>query len=299
MKLSLLCCTILAGALVLTGCRHAAAPAVPQGNEVTYPVRGTVVSTSAATGEVMLDAEAIPGFMEAMAMPYKLAQPEVISELHPGDRLTGVIRGTKDEGGVHDVRLDQIVIVGQAQPDYKPAVQYHVPQVGEALPDFKLLNQSGKTIHLSQFRGRALLLTFIYTRCPLADFCPRMSQNFAEIDTALAADPKLYAKTHLLSISFDPVYDTPAVLHSYGSAYTGKYSKETFDHWDFAAPAKADLPALTQFFDVGVTPGENGTLTHSLSTLLVGKDGKIMGWYPTKDWQAKDMLQALKDAAAK
>ncbi len=85
-----------------------------------------------------------------------------------------------------------------------PPVQFHVPQPGDAVPDFKLLNQSGKIIHLAQFKGRVLLVTFIYTRCPLSDYCPRMSRNFAAIDQGLAADPKLYAKTHLLSISFDP-----------------------------------------------------------------------------------------------
>lgn len=285
--------------LGVSGCRRAAAPAAAQGSSVSFPVRGSVVSTDPAAGEVMLDAEAIPGFMEAMAMPYKLAQTDVIGELHPGDKITGVIRATKDEGGFHDAKLDQIVIVQQAKPDYKPAVQYHVPQVGETLPDFKLTNQSGKTIHLSQFRGKALLLTFIYTRCPLADFCPKMSENFAQIDHALAADPKLYGKTHLLSISFDPAYDTPAVLRSYGGAYTGKYTNEKFDHWDFAAPAKDDLAAITQFFDVGVTPGEKGTFNHSLSTMLVGKDGKVVGWYPMKDWQPQEMLQAVKNEAAK
>ncbi|HEY0307711.1 MAG TPA: SCO family protein [Acidobacteriaceae bacterium] len=302
MKIFMQGCAVMGLALALgvSGCRRAAAPAQQtQGNAVTFPLKGSVVSTDAAAGEVTVDAEAIPGFMEAMAMPYKLAQPEVIGELHPGDRITGVIRTTKDEGGFHDAKLDQIVIVAQSKPDYKPAVQYHVPQVGEELPDFKLTNQSGKAIHLSQFRGKALLLTFIYTRCPLADFCPKMSENFAQIDHALAADPKLYAKTHLLSISFDPAYDTPAVLRSYGGAYTGKYTNEKFEHWDFAAPTKDDLPRITQFFDVGVTPGEKGTLNHSLSTMLAGKDGKVVGWYPMKDWQPQEMLKAVKNEAAK
>jgi protein SCO1 len=281
--------------LLITGCRHSAAPAPD--TLMHFAVRGRVVSTDAAAGEVTLDAAAIPGFMDAMIMPYKLAQPDVLGELHAGDRITAQIDVVKDADGFHDVRLDQIVIVAQARPDYVPAVQFHVPQAGDAVPDFKLLNQSGKTIHLGQFKGRVLLVTFIYTRCPLSDYCPRMSRNFAAIDQALAADPKLHAKTHLLSISFDPAYDRPAVLRSYGGAYTGNYTKEQFAHWDFAAPPKAELPAITQYFNVGVTPGESGTLTHSLSTILIGKDGRIAAWYPTNDWQPQDILQAMKDAA--
>jgi protein SCO1/2 len=283
--------------LLMAGCRHIAAPTAPS-NLMQFAVRGKVVSTDAAAGEVTLDAAAIPGFMDAMIMPYKLAQPDVLGELHPGDRITAQIDVVKDEGGFHDARLDQIVIVAQARPDYIPAVQFHVPQAGDDVPDFKLLNQSAKLIHLAQFKGRVLLVTFIYTRCPLSDYCPRMSRNFAVIDQALAADPKLYAKTHLLSISFDPAYDKPAVLRSYGGAYTGNYTSEQFAHWDFAAPPKPELPAITQYFNVGVTPGENGTLTHSLSTILIGKDGKVAAWYPTNDWQPKDILQAMKDAAA-
>ena len=193
--------------------------------------------------------------------------------------------------------LDQIVITAQAQPDYKPQAQYHVPATGDAVPDFHLINQSGREIDFRQFRGKALLVTFIYTRCPLSDYCPRMSRNFAAIDKSLQADPSIYKKTHLLSISFDPAYDSPTVLRSYGEAYTGNYTKEKFGHWDFAAPSKADLPKLLQFFDVGATPGENHTITHSLSTVVIAPDGTIAQWYPTNDWKPEDVLNELKKVA--
>ena len=133
------------------------------------------------------------------------------------------------------------------------------------VPDFALLNQSGKTIHLAQLKGKVVLLTFIYTRCPLAEFCPKMSSNFAEIDKALAADKRDYAKTHLLSVSFDPKYDTPAVLRSYGGAHTGRFNDEEFRHWEFAAPAVAELPKVEQYFDVGVT-GDSVDLRARFST---------------------------------
>jgi protein SCO1/2 len=278
------------------GCRQGSSSNAAQTSpEKTFSVRGKVISTDAT--HVTLDHEALPGFMEAMTMPYKLKDPGVVSELHPGDLITARIVVHQDAAGFRDPELDNIVVIAQARPDYKPAVQYHTPHVGDAVPDFRLLNQSGRNIRVSEFKGKVLVVTFIYTRCPLADYCPRMSRNFAEIDKALAGDPALYRETHLLSISFDPSYDTPAVLRSYGGAYTGNYTKETFAHWDFAAPPEKELSQVTQFFGVGVTPGENKTLNHSLSTAVIGKDGKIVAWYPTNDWEPADVVEAVKQAA--
>ena len=283
--------------LGVTGCRqNSSANTAKTYPEKTFSVRGRVVTTDAT--HVTLDHEAVPGFMEAMTMPYKLKDPSVVSELHPGDRITARIVVQQDAAGFRHAELDNIVVIAQARPDYKPAVQYHIPEVGDTVPDFQLRNQSGRTIRLAQFKGKVLLVTFVYTRCPLADYCPRMSRNFAEIDKTLSSDPALYGKTHLLSISFDPGYDTPAVLRSYGGAYTGNYTKETFAHWDFAAPSEKELPEVTKFFGVGVTPGENKTLNHSLSTAVIGKDGRIVAWYPTNDWTPSTVVEATRKAAA-
>ena len=143
-----------------------------------------------------------------------------------------------------------------------------------------------------------MLVTFIYTRCPLPDYCIRMSRNFATIQHQLAADPELYNKVHLLSVSFDPAHDTPEVLRRYGSAYTGDHSGQAFSHWDFAAPPGAELDAVDQFFDVGVSPGSNNTLTHSLSTTIISPDGKIFRWYPSNDWTPSAAIDDIKQAVA-
>jgi len=290
---------LLAGVLALAcGCHESPAPATAASATANgvkqYHIRGVIVSTDPAKGEVTLDTEAIPGFMDAMVMPYKLKTPNIISDLHPGDTITATLFASDTE----DV-LDQIVIVGQSKADYPPPVQYNPLTPGESVPNFSFLNQSDRTIHLDQFRGKVLLMTFIYTRCPLADYCPRMSRDFADIDHVLAEDPDLYKKTHLLSVSFDPKYDTPKVLRSYGGAYTGRYTEETFKHWDFAAPSEKELPKVLHFFLVGVTPGPKSTLTHSLSTVVITPDGKIYKWYPTNDWKPEqlvsDVKQLLKD----
>ncbi len=283
-------CALLALCLLLAipGCRRGATH--PEHTaEKSYHIRGIVVSTDPARGAITLDTDAIPGYMEAMIMPYALKNPGVISELHRGDTITADLY-TSDSA----TTLDNIVIVGQAKADYKPPVAYKPLNPGDPVPDFKLINQNGRTIHIGQFRGKVLLVTFIYTRCPLADYCPRMSRNFARLNEILASDFDLYSKTHLLSVSFDPEYDTPAVLRSYGGAYTGRYSEEDFAHWDFAAPPEKELPDVLHFFLVGATPEKDRTITHSLSTVVIDQQGKVYKWYPTNDWTPEQLLADVK-----
>jgi len=280
---------------ILQGCQSGSTgedehPSALPADSATYQLRGIVVTSDAAKGVVTIDTEAIPGLMGAMTMPYKLAQPGVATELHPGDHITARLRISSSASV-----LDQIDVTAQAKPDYKPDKLYNVPAPGQAVPDFKFLNQSGKTIAIDQFRGKVLLVTFIYTRCPLPDYCIRMSRNFADIQHQLAADPQLYNKTHLLSVSFDPAHDTPKVLRSYGAAYAGGGA---FSHWDFAAPSAADLDAVDQFFDVGVSPGADNTLTHSLSTAIIAPSGKIFRWYPSNEWAPSAVVDDIKQAVA-
>lgn len=276
--------------LVVVGCRRE----LPNGAEApTYRLKGIVVSSDAAKGEVSIDGEAIPGLMGAMTMPYKLAQPGIATELHPGDHVIARLRISSSVSLV-----DQVDVTEQAKPDYKPDKSYNVPQPGQAVPNFKFVNQSGRTVTMDDFRGKVLLVTFIYTRCPLPDYCIRMSRNFAAIQQLLAAEPRLYGKIHLLSISFDPVYDTPKVLRSYGTMYAGERGDAAFSHWDFAVPPAAELDAVDQFFDVGVSAGSNLTLVHSLSTAVIGPDGKVVRWYPSNEWTPAAVMQVVKQAAA-
>jgi protein SCO1/2 len=260
-----------------------------------YKLRGKVVSTNAATGEVTLDHEAIPGFMDAMTMPYKLKDATILSELHLGDVLTADLLVSRDADA--DVLLDHIVVVAQGRPDYKPVVVYHVPAPGDTVPDFALRNQDGRVVHLDQFRGKELLITFIYTRCPLPNFCPRVTHDFAVIEKQLAADPGLYARTHLLSVSFDPEHDTPERLRAYGAEYIGSGAKSAFAHWDFAVPPKPVLLEMAKFFDLGMTAGPDDSITHTLSTTLIGRDGKVVRFYPGNEWTPEEVIADVKQAA--
>ncbi|MDE3202483.1 MAG: SCO family protein [Acidobacteriota bacterium] len=260
--------------------------------ETVYHLRGKIIGTQPGTGEVYIDNDDIPGFMEKMVMPYKLKDPSILSDLHPGDVLTAQLHVPKDgKGGYY---IDQIVIVAQAKPDYKPKISYHVPSPGDHVPDFHLRNQNDKVIHLDQYKGKALLITFIYTRCPLPNFCPLVTRNFANIEKQLEATPGLLKKTQLLCVSFDPDHDTPARLRAYGAQYLGSDASSTFAHINFAVPDKKVLSEMAKYFDVGITVGPNDQITHTLSTTLIGPDGKVVQFYPGNEWTVEQVMGDLK-----
>ena len=298
MRSYLTCCFL--AVFALAGCHSGTNPATESGSSnagvTTYHLRGKIVSTDAAHGIVVVDHEAIPGFMDAMTMPYQLKNPGIISDLHPGDTITADVLVSKTSQ--ETVVLDHVVVIAQAKPDYKPPVFYHVPAPGDAVPDFRLRNQDGREIHLGQYRGKTLLLTFIYTRCPLPNFCPLITHNFAVIDHELAANPALYAKTHLICVSFDPVHDTPARLRAYGAEYIGSDGKNAFAHWEFAVPTKAVLLEMAKYFDVGISQGPDDTITHTLSTTLIGPHGKVAQFYPGNEWTPDQVVGDVKKAAS-
>ncbi len=281
--------TLLLCAAMLTGCKESTEKL--SADTRTFELKGVVVGIDRVRGELTLQHDAIPGFMEAMTMPYKLMFGEEVTDLHEGDviRARLLVQRTPD-GDYRNARLDEIAVLGQSRPNFKPTNAYNVPSPGQTVPDFTLVNQDGKKIRLSDFQGKAVLITFIYTRCPLGDFCPKMTKNFAAIEGALRAGEGVLGKTQLLSISFDPVFDTPAVLRSYGGAYVGS---EGFGHWQFAVPDAKSLTEMEHYFNVGVT-GQNETLTHSLSTVLIDPEGKIAAWYPGNEWQPAEVAAKMR-----
>jgi protein SCO1 len=288
---------MLAAALV-AGCHSTPAPdapASPTSSYKTYSLRGKIVSTDAKTGEITVSHQAIPGFMEAMTMPYRVKNRNIVSDLHPGDVITADLLVSQSDDA--DVYLDHIVVIAQGKPDYKPKVQYHVPSPGDVVPNFRLRNQDGRTISLDQYRGKLLLITFIYTRCPLPNFCPRVTRQFAEINQRLQSDTALYKKTHLLCVSFDPANDTPARLRAYGAEYLGSDAESAFARIDFAVPDEKTLDKMAEYFDVGITREPDSTITHTLSTTLVGANGKVVQFYPGNDWTVDQVLSDVKHAA--
>lgn len=298
MKRQFLSCSLLA-LVLLAGChwgQNAATQGASSADVQVYKLRGKVVSTDVANGIVTVDHQAIPGFMEAMTMPYQLKDPSIASDLHPGDVITADVLVSKKSAD--EIKLDNIVVIAQGKPDYLPKILYHVPAPGDAVPDFTLRNQDGRAIHLDQFRGRYLLITFIYTRCPLPNFCPLVTHNFAVINQQLQAVPALYARTHLLSVSFDPDHDSPARLRAYGATYIGSDAKGAFSHWDFATAPKPQLLKMAKYFDVGLTYEADGSITHTLSTTLIDPHGKVAQFYPGNAWTPQQVVADLKHLAS-
>jgi len=202
------------------------------GSAKRYTLKGKVISVDKNTGTANIDGEAIPGFMDAMIMPYTFKPPATIDQLQPGDSITADVVVDSDKYWLENVKVTE----HSPAPAEKPAAAVHIPQPGDAVPDFKLVNQNGKNISLHQYRGQTVLLALIYTRCPFPDFCPRVSHEFSAIDQKVRADPGRYGKTHLLSISFDPAHDTPKVLRAYG------FSSRTGNSPPFRKPSCPSLP---------------------------------------------------------
>src|SRR5581483_9184275 len=202
-----------------------------------YPLRGLVLEKNVSTSEITVKHEDIPGFMLAMTMPYKVKDAAVIAELQPGDVIAADVV-TANNG--NDYWLEDVRITDESARKITKPVAVHRLDVGAQVPGIPLTNQDGTSFRLGDFKGKALLVTFIYTRCPMPTFCPRLSGQFAKIHGDLSKTPDDLAKTHLVTISFDPKYDTPPVLRKYGLAYLDDNSAG-FSHWDFASTNPSDL----------------------------------------------------------
>ena len=283
---------ILALALCLAalpaGCNRASS------NAQRYELKGTVVNVDGRGGTVSVAHQEIPGYMDAMTMAFKPKDQWVLDQAKPGDRIqaTLVVDGLRSW-------LEDVVLMQDAPNDAAPAAGAAEPQPGAEVPDFKLTDQDGKRVALHDYRGHALVLTFIYTRCPLPDYCPLMTNNFAEVVRAIKPDAALYDQTRLLSITVDPEYDTPAVLRGYGVKYAGEGGAATFGHWQFATGKPDEVKQAATWFGLQYWP-EGGQIVHSLRTAVVAPDGKLVKIYRGNDWRPAEVvadLQSLKQTS--
>ena len=267
------------------GCRRRSA------TEKHYDLKGTVVAVEKDKRLVTISHEDIKGYMPGMVMPFTVKEGEPI-DLVPGDLVQArlVVDGPSSW-------IEQLIIT-EGNPDTsKPTIEgTSEPKAGDEVPNFSFLNQDGTAVHIRDYRGKALILTFIYTRCPDPNQCTLMSSNFAAIDQQLQKQPELYKTTHLLSISFDPDYDTPKVLRSYGAANTGRYSDEDFQHWEFLSGTTDAVKGLAQFFGMryfhDTTSGEENVV-HSLRTAIIAPDGKVFRVYRGNEWKPEEAIKDL------
>jgi len=252
-----------------------------------YPIEAIVISADPGKKLIIVKHGDIPGLMPAMTMTYEVADPHQIETLQPGDKISADLVVSENVG-----RLEKIQLLSKGEGKLAPGTTQRIPQKGDNVPDFALVNQDGKLFHFHDFHGKTLLVTFIYTRCPLPDFCPRMNENFRAIQKLLSPTPNATQRVVFLSISFDPAHDTPAVLKHYCSIYKKAAAGEKPFEWQFAAPSEKDLPELAQFFGLVYQP-DSAQIVHSLSTTLIGPDGKVVEWYSGNDWNPSDVAQAV------
>lgn len=232
--------------------------------------------------------------MPAMTMTYPVQDPQGLQQVQPGDRITADVVVQK---GGSNYWLQRVVITDRsARGSVAVATKPRELLPGEKVPDVPLINQDGKTLHLADFKGKAVLLTFIYTRCPFPTFCPLISSEFAAIHSDLAQTPPIYLKTHLLSVSLDPSYDTAPVLRKYGLAYL-KDDASGFAQWDFVSTSPADLQKLASAFGLEYSI-QNNQIVHSMSTILLAPDGTVKQIWPGNEWKTSEVLAALKNATS-
>ncbi|MBI3800565.1 MAG: SCO family protein [Deltaproteobacteria bacterium] len=285
----LICITFYCGALCigLLACQSR-----NHSTEQHYELKGQVVSVDPQRRSATIAHEEIPGYMEAMTMPFTLKDQWVYRVLTAGDHVqaTLVVAGKR-------TWLEDMVITKDSPASADAGTPAEAPnlgaQTGATVPNFSLINQDQQAISFQQYHGKVLLLTFIYTRCPLANFCPQMSTNFAALHQALRQDPELYARTHLLCVSFDPTFDTPAVLRSYEVTYAGSDTPETFAHWEFASGTAQQVDDIAQFFGLVHVP-QTDQFTHSLRTVVITPEGKVFKVYRGNDWTVTDLLRDVR-----
>ena len=237
---------------------------------------------------VTVSHEEIKDFMGAMTMPFMVRDEWVFDQAATGDQITATLVVDETESWLENI----VIIKSNAEPGVKGSPGPVGANTGDEFPDFALVNQNNKPIRTGQYRGKVLLLTFIYTRCPIPEYCTLMSNNFSQIDKELQKHPELYEKTRLLSISIDPDYDTPAVLRSYGASHTGRFEDETFSHWAFATGTKEQIKDVAQFFGLQYFP-EKDQIVHGLRTAIIASDGKVYKVYRENKWKPEEVLKDL------
>jgi protein SCO1/2 len=258
-------------------------------NLVTFPLRGEVVRVDTAKLTLTVAHQAIPNYMNAMTMPFKVHDANLLRPLAVGDSIQATLAVSRTESW-----LEQIAVVGKGEisspltPDQ--IITAKVFRTGEVFPDESLLNQDGKRIRLSSFRGKALALTFIYTRCPLPDFCIRMSNQFARIQRSLKGDGRLDGKWHLVTVSFDPKFDRPAVLKRYAAEYGADFST-----WDFVTDPDTAGPVIRRLADgLGLEYSEDeGLIDHNLRTVLIDTEGKLVKVITGNEWKPEEVAAEI------
>ncbi|CAM3307393.1 SCO family protein [Rhodothermus bifroesti] len=252
----------------------------------SYEMRGRIVGFGDDGRTVFIAHEAVPGYMPAMTMPFHTVDTTALQSLSLGDAVQFTFHVTRDSSWITNIRrLPPGTSLTLAEGERPTLHGLPLLEEGDPLPGVTLLTQDSTTLRTTDLKGQAVVLTFIYTRCPVPDFCPRMSENFQKLQTLV--QQHFPGRARLLTISFDPAHDTPAVLRRYAQRYTTDTQS-----WTFATGDTTTIRQLaTQF---GVHYQDEGVeIVHNLSTALITPDGRIARIWRGNRWKPEDVLQTL------
>jgi protein SCO1/2 len=288
MKLLNLCCTALL--LLVAGCKPEAVAPVPAAPTVkTYEVHGVVRKISDDRHTATIQHDAIPGYMSGMTMDFSVKNTNELKGIAASDEINFKLAVGENDSWIEDVRF----FAHRIEDVTNNTFTFHVPTAelkpGDALPDYEFVAEDGKTIHLSDFRGKVVAFTFIYSRCPLPDYCPRMSHNFSDARKLILATPDAPANWQLLTISFDPEYDTPEVLSSLANFFRSGDA----NHWLFAVAPTNTLAGLAPRLDLTVVHEGETIASHNMRTVVLDPQGRIARQLDGNMWTPQQLADAI------
>jgi len=273
----------LCAALVLLAAASACSSGPPPRQ---FEIVGQIQAVAPDKGEVTIKHQDIKGFMPGMTMPFRAA-PGVLDGRRPGDLVTGTLLV-----GEVDVHISKLTVTGHRELDPTtalPADGSAIIQPGDLVKDATLIDQDGKTRRLSDWRGHRLALTFVYTRCPLPEFCPLINQHFRTLQGTLAKTPGL-ADVRLLTMTLDPAYDTPKVLKPFATGAGADPAR-----WTFLTAEPDDAAAFMAQFGILVErdPSDEVQITHNLRTAVIGADGRLKTVHTGNRWLPDELVADL------
>ena len=277
---------ILSGLVVLRG----AEPGGPTGR--AFFAHGIILEVKTNSAQVVIRHEAIAGYMDAMTMPFKVKDAGQLSGLKRGDQVTFQLHVTVDESWVDHFQKLGVVSLPENKTGSQP-VETFGPRPDKSLLDYKFTNELGQAVSFNDFRGQALAITFFYTRCPLPDYCPRLSKNFEVASQKLEAMTNAPTNWHFISVSFDPQSDTPQILKSYGLSYG--YDPA---HWSFFTGPQEKIAELARGAGVKYETAA-GTINHNFRTLIIDPEGHLQMIFPVSGDLSDQIVSEILKAAAK
>jgi len=275
--------------IVLTACHR-------QAERTVYTVEGTVERTYPGEARIQIAHAEIPGYMEAMTMDFDARDTAAVLGLQPGDRIRFQLVITETNGWIENVRriraAERPLEPRLASTRTRPPTWMPPLKIGEVIPDSPFTNELGNAVKLSDYRGQALAITFIFTRCPFPDYCPRMSRQMAQVRDSLPSIPNAPTNWHLFSVSFDPAHDQPKVLLDYRRNLSIEEGR-----WDFLTGAPDDIKRFCERFGVYFMR-DRGTIDHNLMTAVIDTQGRLQRLFPGNKWRPDELIDELASAAA-